>query len=110
MIVVLEAPATPDQLSAMLEALHTYVKVAVDVREGILAGGGHLHADCEAALLERGSRQEDVWGADWMPATAEVRYESFINIRPSRGNPSMGVLDPEIRDEMSAIIRRLLER
>jgi hypothetical protein len=44
----------------MLEALGDYVKLAVDVRGGILAGGGILHADCESALLEDGSQQEDV--------------------------------------------------
>jgi hypothetical protein len=46
----------------MLQALGTYIKLAVDIRRGILAGGGVMHADCEVALLEDGSQQEDVWG------------------------------------------------
>jgi len=29
----------------MLQTLGTYVKLAVDIRRGILAGGGTLHAD-----------------------------------------------------------------
>ena len=37
---------------------------AADVRRRILAGGGPMHADCEAALLEDGSVQSDIWGAD----------------------------------------------
>ncbi|MFQ5829424.1 MAG: DUF5674 family protein, partial [Candidatus Methylomirabilia bacterium] len=40
----------------------------------MLAGGGILHADCEAALLEAGCRQEDIWGADWIPDEREVRF------------------------------------
>lgn len=40
----------------MLQTLGTYVKLAVDIRRGILAGGGTLHADCEAVLLEDDSQ------------------------------------------------------
>ena len=48
----------------MLEAQGNYIKLAVDVVQGIVVGGGEYHADCEEVLIERGSRQEDVWGAD----------------------------------------------
>lgn len=40
--------------------LQTYVKLAVDIERGILAGGGAMHADCEAVLLEDGSQVEQV--------------------------------------------------
>jgi hypothetical protein len=53
----------------MLQALETYIKLAVDIRRGILAGGGVMHADCESALLDDGGQQEDIWGADWTPAS-----------------------------------------
>lgn len=53
----------------MLEELYRIVKLAVDIRREILAGGGQMHADCEAALIEDGSRQEDIWGANWIPLT-----------------------------------------
>ena len=42
-------------MQEMLEMLETYVKLAVDIERGILAGGGAMHADCEAVLLEDGS-------------------------------------------------------
>jgi hypothetical protein len=41
----------------------------VDIKREILAGGGILYADCEAILLKDGSKQEDIWGADWIPET-----------------------------------------
>nr|WP_277989900.1 DUF5674 family protein [Phormidium pseudopriestleyi] len=41
----------------MLETLDDYIKLAVDIERKILAGGGELHADCEAVLLENGSKQ-----------------------------------------------------
>jgi len=93
----------------MLGALSTYIKLAVDVRRGILAGGGVMHADCEAALLDDGSLQVDVWGADWNPSSKQVAFESLINIRPSQNNRSLELLDPDLRDVVAQIARRLLE-
>ena len=69
MVHLLRSWATEEQLAEMLETLETYVKLAVDVGRALAAGGGALHADCEALLLEDGSRQEDVWGADWVPSS-----------------------------------------
>jgi hypothetical protein len=92
----------------MLQALGTYIKLAVDIRRGVLSGGGVLHADCESALLDDGSRQEDVWGADWSPSAQQVTFESLINIRPETSNRSMGILDPAVRQLVSDITRRLL--
>lgn len=109
MILLLRQKATQDQLVAMLQALEFYVKVAVDIQRGCLAGGGELHADCEAALLEEGSLQEHIWGADWIPESQEIRFEALINIRPDQGNPSMTILEPVTRSKVEAIVRDLLE-
>lgn len=92
----------------MVQMLGTYVKLAVDVRREILAGGGAMHADCEAALLEDGSQQEDVWGADWNPTTQQVTFESLINIRPRQNNPALEVLDPDLRQQIARLVQELL--
>ena len=109
MIHLLRSLATKQQLEEMTEELGVYIKLAVDVKRGILAGGGALHADCEAVLLNDGSRQEDVWGADWIPSTRQIRYEALINIRPRQNNLSMEILDPSIRNRVIEIVERLLE-
>jgi len=106
---LIESTPTSHQLAEMLEELEDYVKLAVDIERSVAAGGGALHADCEAVLLSDGSEQEDIWGADWIPAVREVRYESFINIRPRQNNPAMTILDPAIRDRVEAIVRKLFE-
>ena len=103
MVHVIRSKATPDQLTEMLEALNTYVKLAVDIRRGVLAGGGVMHADCESALLEDGSQQEDVWGADWTPAGQQVTFESLINIRPRQDNRSLDIQDSGIRSRVAKI-------
>jgi len=94
----------------MLQALGAYIKLAVDVEQEILAGGGSLHADCEKVLLEHGSEQADVWGADWIPDKQQVAFKSLINIRPARGNSSMEIKDAQLRDRIAAVVRRLLEK
>lgn len=97
--------ATSQQMQEMREALHTYIKLAVDVRRRVVAGGGALHADCEAALIEDGSQQSDIWGADWLPESREVHFESLINIRPKQGNRSMTITDPALRATIETIVR-----
>jgi len=100
--------ATSEQMAEMLVELETYVKLAVDVRLGVLAGGGELHADCEANLLENGSKQDDIWGADWFPHSEETTFESMINIRPGQGNFSMEVQSEDLRLEIRKVAENLL--
>ncbi len=108
MIFIIREQATKEQLHEMMEMLETYVKLAVDVERGILAGGGAMHADCEAVLLEDGSQQEFIWGADWNPDTQEVTFESLINIRPRQNNRSLELQDPELRAKVEQVTRKLL--
>lgn len=108
MIHVIRNRATPEQMRQMLEALGIYIKLAVDVERRILAGGGELHADCELVLLQDGSEQAHVWGADWYPLNQTVGYESIINIRPSANNRSMEIQDPILRQRVKQIAQSFL--
>lgn len=108
MIHLIREKATTDQIKEMCEDLETYIKLAVDIRQGILAGGGIFHADCESALLEDGSIQKDIWGADWIPDTQQVSFASIINIRPKQNNSGMEIQDPAICVQVETIIRELL--
>jgi hypothetical protein len=67
-----------------------------------------MHADCEAILLEEGSQQEDIWGADWTPASQQTTFEALINIRPRQNNRSMDILDAAIRQRVDHIAQQLL--
>ena len=109
MIHLLRNHASKRQVEEMLQTLETYIKLAVDIERGILAGGGALHADGEALLVDDGSRQEHIWGADWIPDTQEVRFEALINIRPRQGNRSMTIQDPGVRQQVERIVRFILE-
>jgi hypothetical protein len=109
MALIIREPVTAEQVIQMKQAFGVMIKLAVDIRRGILAGGGELHADCEQVLLEGGSQQEDVWGADWYPNEREVTFEALINIRPRQQNFGLEVQDPAVREQVEAIVRRLLE-
>ena len=108
MIYIIRDKATPEQIKDMLEMLQTYIKLAVDIDRRILAGGGAMHADCESVLLDDGSQQESIWGADWDPSAQQVTFESLINIRPRQNNPSMEILDSTIQEKVAEITIRLL--
>ncbi len=105
---LLREPATPEQVAQMLADLDAFIKVVVDIQQGVMAGGGEMHADGEQLLLEQGSQQEDLWGANYYPETREIRFEALINIRPRQGNRGMTLQDRELRSRMEAVIRRLL--
>jgi len=106
---LIEKHATKEEIRDMLKALKSYIKLAVDIRREVLSGGGILHADCEAILLNDGSKQQDIWGADWLPHTKQISFEALINIRPRQNNPSMRIKDEVIREKIEEIVRGLLE-
>ncbi len=108
-IVIAAAPIPPEQLRRLVAAwFGDMVKIVVDVRRGLVAAGGELHADAEALLLDRGSRQEDLWGANYFPGLGPercVEYTALINIRPGQGNRSMEIQSQDVREQ----VRRLVE-
>ena len=88
-----------------------FVKAVVDLRQGVMALGGELHADEESALLERGALQADLWGINLYPdrsGDAVVEFDSMINVRPSQGNRSRDVEDPAVRRGILDVVARLI--
>lgn len=86
-----------------------YIKVVVDLEEMILSAGGKRHFEGEQLLLQKGSKQYNLWGGGLDLETGDIDYDSMINIRPGDGNTSREVLSLEIRKKMDQIINRLLK-
>jgi hypothetical protein len=111
---ILNAPVTLEELRQLAaDQFGDFVKAVVDVGRSVMAIGGELHADEEAALLEEGARQADLWGVNLYPdrpAAEMVEFDSMINIRPSQSNRSRGVEDPTVRRQIQAIVERLVVR
>ena len=106
---IIRQRASEKEIREMLEELETYIKLAIDVERNVLAGGGEYHADREEILLKDGSRQEDIWGADWYPESRKVEFGALINIRPNQDNRGMEIEDPKLREKIENIIRALLQ-
>ncbi len=108
MIHLLRQPATVEQIQDMLQQYEGMIKIVVDIRRRALAGGGEMHSDCESALLEAGSEQDDLWGANWYPFEQRIEFESLINIRPRLGNRSILIQDDNLRRQVEAVTREIL--
>jgi RNA recognition motif-containing protein len=110
MIHIIRERATKEQLQEMLEVYKEaeYIKLAVDIERGVAAGGAEMHYECEEALLEAGSQQNDIWGAGWYWQTKKIRYDSLINRRPKQ-NRSDEVEDPLLRKRIENIILKLFD-
>jgi len=62
-IEIIRAPITRAHLSSLAEAqFGDMVKAVVDVERRVMAIGGELHSDEEAALIDDGSAQARIFG------------------------------------------------
>ena len=107
MIHLLKEKATPAQIQEMLKEYDGMIKIVVDIRRQVLSGGGEMHADCESALLDDGSEQDDLWGANWYPSEQRIEFESLINIRPRLGNRNILIQDERLRKQVESVAREI---
>jgi hypothetical protein len=87
------------------------VKAVVDIKKGIFALGGDLHADAQAVLLQAGSDQFDLWGINFYPQNSKeemIVFSSLINISPKRNNRSMIIEISEVKEKIREIINNLV--
>jgi len=111
-IEIVRAPIRRARLSEIAaDQFGDMVKAVVDAERRVMAVGGELHSDEEAALLEDGSRQEALWGINLYPAERGetwIEFDSVINIRPSQGNRSRNVDDAGVRRAIREIVTALV--
>lgn len=111
-VVLLAGRIDPGELARLVKAhFEDMVKYVVDTERGLLAAGGEMHADAEEVLLEAGSRQADLWGANYYPGRGRdgcIEYTALINIRPAAGNRGMEIQDAGLRDRVREITFALL--
>ncbi|KAF0132560.1 MAG: hypothetical protein FD145_1626 [Candidatus Saganbacteria bacterium] len=88
------------------------VKAVVDIEKRIMAVDAELHADEEALLIEKGSRQEVLWGINIYPEHTKekwIEFDSMINLKPAHQNRSRSVENPEIRVKITEIVNNLIK-
>ena len=111
---ILTGTLTRNELKQMAANIFgNLLKAVIDVDREIIAVDAELHSDLEALLLEDGSKQKSLWGINLypeMPGDAFIEFDSMINMRPSRGNRSRGVEDPETRRKIVETVAKRIPR
>jgi Protein of unknown function (DUF5674) len=111
-VVLLDHRIDPEELARLVRSrFEDMVKYVVDVERALIAVGGEMHADGEEVLLEAGSQQSDLWGANYYPGRGRegcIEYTALINIRPAAGNRGMEVQDAVLRERVRDITFALL--
>lgn len=103
--------ARADLAALATQGFGDMIKAVVDVERGVMAVGAELHSDEEAALLDDGSRQSNLWGINLYPAETGdgwIEFDSMINVRPAQGNRSRGVDDEATRTTIRRIVTTLV--
>jgi len=110
---IIENKLTRNELKEIAERVFgDFVKAVVDVRKRILVVDAELHADQESFLLQNGSKQEHLWGINLYPEAKGddfVEFDSMINVRPSQGNRSRTIDDPNVRKQIIDLVNDLVE-
>ena len=110
---ILKQKISLEELKKMATSLFgDMVKAVVDVDKKIVAVDAELPSDLEALLIERGSKQNSLWGINIYPeikGEGFVEFDSMINMRPSQNNRSRGVEDANTRKKIVAIVRGKLK-
>ncbi|MDP2912938.1 MAG: DUF5674 family protein [Candidatus Omnitrophota bacterium] len=105
---------TLDELNEMAVNLFgDMIKAVVDVDRELIAIDAELHSDLEALLLQDGSKQKSLWGINFYPGMRGdefIEFDSMINMRPSQGNKSRGVVDEGIRKKIIEIAAKRVRR
>ena len=109
MILILDSKVTPEQIAEVTTMYEGYTKIVVDIKLKVLAAGGEYHIDCEQALLEKGSKQSDLWGGGYRFRSNEVDFMALTNYKPNIDHFSYEITSPEIRKQVEEIIRMVFD-
>ena len=111
-IVYIDSPVSLEKIKEIAaQRFGDMVKAVVDIEKGVMAIGAELHADEEAFLLDKESKQEALWGINIYPDISmpdAIEYDSMINIRPSDNNSSRTIENKSIQKTINEIVARLI--
>lgn len=113
-IKIIKTPITKEELQVIADGYFgEFVKAVVDIKQGIMAIGGEFHAEEEMALMEKeNSQREYTWGINLYPARQGedfLEFDSMINLKPAFGNRTRNVDNPEIRETINNVVKKLVK-
>ena len=105
---LLDKQLSLEKIKILQEKYGDYVKITADVENGWIAAGCELHADGEKILLEKGSKQDNIWGGGINLADKTIDTAAVLNFRPNKGNNSMEILDSGIRERFIKLVKKFI--
>ena len=109
MIITKSEPYTKEEIEKLREQFDVYIKTVIDVSEKICSAGCDRHFESEKLLLDKGSKQSNLWGGGIDLETGEIDCNSFINIRPGDNNTSNEIQNPEIRKKFEELTKYIFK-
>lgn len=88
MIITKSEPFTKNEIKKLKEIFVIYIKTVIDIEKKICSAGCNRHFESERILLDKDSKQPDIWGGGIDLETKIIDFNSFINIRPAGSNSS----------------------
>ena len=107
-VVIVTGDLSKKDFQLALQDYKSYIKITVNIKTGITALGGEYHADAEKILIEKGSKQEDIWGGGFNIETKAFEANALINLRPGQ-NDSLEILDSLIRQRFIDLAKKVLK-
>lgn len=97
MIITKTKPFNLEEIEKLKEQFIVYVKTVIDIDNKICCAGMDRHFEGEQILLDKGSKQQSIWGGGIDLETKEIDFNSFINIRPLDNNTKNEIQSEEIK-------------
>ena len=104
---LIEYPLTKADFDALATEFGPYFKVTVDIENKRLVAGPILHADGEEMLLEKGSKNDNIWGGGITVQTLKIDATAVLNVRPRLNNDGMEILDSTRRTKFFNVVTYL---
>ncbi len=105
MIITKNSTYTKTEIQQLCEQFGTYIKTVIDVENKVCSAGCDRHFESEKILLDKESKQGNLWGGGIDLDTKIIDGNSFINIRPGQGNTSNEIQDKHIRDTFEKLMK-----
>src|SRR3990167_8882030 len=111
---IIKDKTSREELKALAhEQYGDIIKAVVDVDQEIMGVGGELHIDIQSLMIEKENAQgQNTWGINlYLDKTGEdfIEFDSMINLKPTLGNKTRSVENPELQDKIRKIVNKLVE-
>jgi len=104
-----DQPLSSEKISILRKDSGDYLKLTVDIENEWLVAGGELHADAEKLLLDKGSKQDNIWGGGINLKDRQIDTTAVLNLRPRMNNDNLEILDHKRREKFIKIVKKLFK-